>query len=521
MIRRGVFWKKGEHGVALLMLYVDDFKMASHCRDTANLWAPLRKRIRMADPKAADRFLGCYAKRFSAPISTFKSLMETLPSQWSRLDDDGEKRKTAAPWRPKDPNRIVHGYEYEMCHYNHSLVDRYCSIAGIERSSLKPAYVPFLDEAKDPSGVEESPDAPSGGQTLAGVVTKIDNIVAAAKKKAAPKPGSGFAGTEGELNRNAASVGMAALYGARLARHDLLRAIQRLAERLHKWTPLDSKKLHRLFEYINTSADHVQYAFSGDDWKDITLAYFTDADWASDKSDFHSTSGGFFVLLGPHTFFPIAAKCAKQTAVSLSTPEAEIYALLIGLKELGVPALDLWEVIFEDTVVIEVFEDNEATIRVVNSGKWDKAFGHASRTHSINLSWLNHVKAKNLFRITNCHTHAMCADIFTKYFVDPIRWQHAITLISVRPCAKVKYVDHSTQSGSQIKVVSSCSPTALACAMRVASHVGGAYFRPTLRPTLQVSGVLTSDGEVNVGGTKPMGMRQENPYSKACLTNAW
>ena len=54
-----------------------------------------------------------------------------------------------------------------------------------------------------------------------------------AATKAKPKSGSGFEDKVGELNRNAASIGMGALYGARLVRHDLLRAIQRLAEKFH------------------------------------------------------------------------------------------------------------------------------------------------------------------------------------------------------------------------------------------------------------------------------------------------
>ena len=97
---------------------------------------------------------------------------------------------------------------------------------------------------------------------------------------------------------------MACLYSARLCRPDMLRAITRLAEKFHKWTPLDSRKLHRLMEYYNTTGGYKQYAFIGDKWEDLEVAVFVDADLASDKSDFKSTTGGMLVLLGPNSFFP-------------------------------------------------------------------------------------------------------------------------------------------------------------------------------------------------------------------------
>jgi hypothetical protein len=55
--------------------------------------------------------------------------------------------------RNPDPNKIVHGHEYEMRTYFDAIVLRYCEIAGIERISLRHAPTPFIDEAKDPSGV--------------------------------------------------------------------------------------------------------------------------------------------------------------------------------------------------------------------------------------------------------------------------------------------------------------------------------------------------------------------------------
>ena len=172
--------------------------------------------------------------------------------------------------------------------------------------------------------------------------------IPAKKQKKKIKPGEGFAGEDGVLNRSAASIGMGLLYGGRLARHDILRAIQRLAENFHKWSPRDSRKLHRLIEYVNSTLDYKQYGFIGDTWDKIALELFVDSDLASDKSDYKSTSGGFLVLIGPNTFYPILGMCQKQGCVSPSTPEAEIVAMFTALKEKVIPALDLWDKFFLD-----------------------------------------------------------------------------------------------------------------------------------------------------------------------------
>ncbi len=104
---------------------------------------------------------------------------------------------------------------------------------------------------------------------------------------------------------------MAALYAGRLARFDLLRAIQRLAESFHKWTKRHSQKLHRLMEYINSHLNHLQYGFIGDPWDELQIVEFVDADWASDNQDKKSTTGALLVLFGPNSFYP-SARFAKS-----------------------------------------------------------------------------------------------------------------------------------------------------------------------------------------------------------------
>ena len=51
-------------------------------------------------------------------------------------------------------------------------------------------------------------------------------------------------------------------------------------------------------------------------------------------------------FFGSHTFVPIVWMCKKQTSVSQSSTESEIISLDAGLRLDGIPALDLWDLIF-------------------------------------------------------------------------------------------------------------------------------------------------------------------------------
>ena len=96
---------------------------------------------------------------------------------------------------------------YDMKEFVKACVDRYIQVSGGNSAALKAVSTPFL--------TEDDPD-PKGE------------------------------GAKGRLGDNAASVLMKILYAARMVRFDLLKPIQMLACRIHKWTPWCDKALHRL-----------------------------------------------------------------------------------------------------------------------------------------------------------------------------------------------------------------------------------------------------------------------------------
>ena len=126
--------------------------------------------------------------------------------------------------------------------------------------------------------------------------------------------------------------------------------------------------------------------------------------------------------MGSHTFVPISWMCKKQT-VSHSSTESEIISHT-GLRLDGLPALELWDLIVSvlgnisrvpdrsgkpesddhkrlkdidavpsnvqsarQEVLLYVFEDNEAVIKMIIKGR-SPTMRHVSRTHRVALDWL-------------------------------------------------------------------------------------------------------------------------------------
>jgi hypothetical protein len=235
---------------------------------------------------------------------------------------------------------------------------------------------------------------------------------------------------------------MKLLYAARMARYDLLRAICYLATRITKWTKHCDKLLHRLVCYVNGSLDVFLVGQVSQKSHELRLEIFADADFAGCPDTSRATSGVFLCLAGfdlsleekggrdggaggvktsagkgsgeaaggvkaaadrggsettaisgrealtsYSTRFPLAALSKRQGCVSHSTPEAEIVAADTALRTEGVPALDLWETITGKKIPLKFYEDNQAAIRVLETGR-NPTMKHLSRTHKVDLRWI-------------------------------------------------------------------------------------------------------------------------------------
>ncbi len=196
-----------------------------------------------------------------------------------------------------------------MRDFMRSCVDRCPEATNTKATSLKRAETPFLV-------------VPGGGDTP-------------------PEPDS--LEERGELSDIACSVLMKVLYGARMARWDLLRAIGNLSSRVTKWFKACDKSSHRPMCYINTTVGYTLTGYVGKGYRleDLNLGLYADADLAGDRPSCKSTMGNYAVLQGPHTDVAFAARSKSIGGVCSSTPEAELAAANAIIKGIGMPTVDL------------------------------------------------------------------------------------------------------------------------------------------------------------------------------------
>jgi hypothetical protein len=326
---------------------------------------------------------------------------ESLDEGWSLIR--GQHPKTFGRGiktdNPKPSNRYLgcyhnvdgHSIEYEMKDFMRECCNKYCGLAGASHTCLVPSKTPFLDEA---------------------CLEEDDHV------------------EQGDLGDEASSILMKILYGARMARYDLLRATCALASKITKWTRACDKKLYKLVCYINSTLDYVLKGSVHDPLDKLSLKLFADADFAGCEKTARSTSGVFLCLVGPNTFMPLAAISKKQSCVSHSTPEAELVAVDLALRAEGLPALDVWEVILGRPVKLAFQEDNQAAIVVLQSG-YSTALRHMGRTHKVCLKWLHERIVNEDIELEYCVSSEQAADVFTKAFTEPTKWEEALANINV------------------------------------------------------------------------------------------
>jgi hypothetical protein len=321
------------------------------------------------------------------------------------MDDDGNvvKSKVCAA-KQQSPKGVggkkVRYMEYCMQDFFESCVKKYQELGGRRAQKLRNVATPFIDEAKP---FEEDEDIDVKGNPI------------------------GPVGSE-SLQPIAAKILMKVLYGARMCRYDLLRPVCALAARVTKWDVDCDRKLHRLMCYINSSLSVKMIGKVGDAMDDLVLGLYADADFAGCPITLRSTSGVFLRVEGANTSFPLAGMSKKQTCVSHSTPEAEIVAADLATRSQGLPALCLWETILDRYVGLNFYEDNQACIQVVGTGK-NPTMRHMGRTHRVDVKWLHETFADNGFRMGYIQSDDQAADIFTKAFTSKEKWSVVTWLI--------------------------------------------------------------------------------------------
>ena len=284
----------------------------------------------------------------------------------------------------------------DMKHFMLQSVEKYCEEAGKTVKDLRKVGTPFVDENIIPDADCERP---------------------------------------GTLGEAACSILMKALYGGRLARADVLKAITELGAYVSNWTVACDVKMHRLFCYLYHNLDEYMMMIIGDDTDKLELKLYTDADLAGEKAHTRSTSGNLLAIEGPNSFAPIGFQVKTQKATAEATCESEICSLNLGLRGTGIAALDLWEVILQRKLVLHVQEDNEAAIKVVRKG-YSPALRFLHRTQNVRLSWLYEVFQSDFAKLHHCASERMRADPLTKSF-SVAKWSLALAQLGFMSLAQM------------------------------------------------------------------------------------
>ncbi len=400
----GTFWHQKTG--SMMIVYVDDFKLAAKHAEHDALWAAIRKVIDM-DPETLDgRFLGCSHERFTTSVRSVSSLLDQHPGYHPRQKQGGASTGppgTPAPAVPPvariyDPNSTVSVVSYNMERFAVDCVNVFCELSGWDRNKIGTAPTPFLEEANDPVAIFED-----------------DAIKKKGKGKSTEPSVTAASPCTGVLSKIACKALMKIMYIARFARTDLLRAVGVLSTMITKWDTLCDRKLFRIIKYINGTTTWRQIGFVGDNPSELSLGLFSDADFAGDKASQRSKSGVFLALYGPHSFFPLSAQSKKQTATSHSTVEAEIIAADHAIRTAGLPALTLWETILDRSIFLDVYQDNQATARIMSSGR-APTLRHIKRTHQVSVAWLHERVIGPDVNLHDCVSEVMASDNFYQAF---------------------------------------------------------------------------------------------------------
>lgn len=133
--------------------------------------------------------------------------------------------------------------------------------------------------------------------------------------------------------------------------------------------------LRRVLRYVKETL-HFGLVYRGESHGPLLEAY-TDADWGNDISDRHSISGAVFKVFGS----TVSWIAKKQTAVSLSSTEAELVALTAAACYCQWLIRILRDLDFTSNDAIPIHEDNQSTIRIASNPKYSARLKHMDVKH--------------------------------------------------------------------------------------------------------------------------------------------
>lgn len=204
------------------------------------------------------------------------------------------------------------------------------------------------------------------------------------------------------------------LWISRCTRPDISYAVHRMTRNAHAPTEADWRLAKQTAKYLK-GTKKLKFLMNADKeamGEDGGLVEaFSDADYASDKQDRKSVTGGIFMVAGAI----VSWLCKKQTCVALSTMESEFVAAsqttaeVLGitecLKEVGSK--------LREPMVLHV--DNQAAIAQLEGEDTSGRAKHIDTRHK----FVNDFVKKAVLKVEYCESVRMRADILTKPLAAP------------------------------------------------------------------------------------------------------
>ena len=194
------------------------------------------------------------------------------------------------------------------------------------------------------------------------------------------------------------------LYAALATRPDISQAVSVVSKFNKEPTEAHLTAVKRIFKYLKGTNN---LALKYQKTKDGMLIGYSDADYAGDLDDRHSTTGNIFLMYGG----PISWLSKKQAIVALSTSEAEYVALSLATQEvvwLRRLLDDLQSSLTEQPTVL--MEDNQGAIAIAKN-----PVAHCKTKHiDIRYHYIREAIQNGTICLNYCPTNEMIADLLTK-----------------------------------------------------------------------------------------------------------
>ena len=215
-------------------------------------------------------------------------------------------------------------------------------------------------------------------------------------------PTSNYAGSASQFQSQLMSAGYLAFH----TRPDILKEIVYLASTAQNPGPIAQQKLDRVYSYIKATANKgIRFSKS----ENLQLHVYADAAFAVHKNG--KSHSGVIVCMG-NSGGPILAKSKMQSLVSLSSTEAELFALVVGVQSATPIATILQELnLLKKEIPIIVHQDNQSAITIALGGE---GFSGKSRHMRVRYQFICELAETGEIKIVHCPTEFMRADLLTK-----------------------------------------------------------------------------------------------------------